>query len=575
MADSKGATHNITAEPPQEQHGHAQESIAPNVTTTPPTLDHLTIIDSQETRPPRTKFRLALILLALYLALFIAALDHTIVATAIPTISSDLQSASGYFWIGSAYLLADAAAGPIWAKISDIWGRKPALLSSVAWFFVASIIAARAHNVEMLISARALQGTAAGGLIQLVNITISDLFSMRQRTLFLGMVNVVWALAGGIGPLVGGALAQYVSWRWIFWLNLPICFCSFAMLLIWLDVHNPRTKLTSGLIAFDWLGTISIVGVVLMLLLGLDFGGVVFPWNSPTVICLIIFGVVMAALFLFTEKKIAKYPLMPLEIFKNRSTSAAFAVCFCHGTVFIAASYYMPLYFQSVKQADPLRSGVLILPYAIPEAVMGIVNGFIMLKTGHYREIIWVGLVLLTIGTGLYSSLTESTSLATVIGFEIIVGFGSGCLFEAPLVAVQSTTPQDDTAAATATFGFIRNVATAMSLVLGGVVFQDGMNKRSGELERAGLDGTLIGAFSDSKAAANVELIKTIQDTMQREVVEAAYAWSIRHMWIMYCALSGTGLLVCVFIAHRKLSTEHTETKTGLKGRVPAAQSQV
>ncbi|KAI5364874.1 Putative major facilitator superfamily, MFS transporter superfamily [Septoria linicola] len=532
------------------------------------TVQQLTIAE-HEYKPPRTKLRLGFILLALYLALFIAALDHTIVATAIPTISADLQSASGYFWIGSAYLLADAAAGPVWAKISDIWGRKPALLAAVAWFFVASIVAARAHNVEMLISARALQGTAAGGLIQLVNITISDLFSMRQRTLFLGMVNVVWALAGGIGPLVGGALAQYVSWRWIFWINLPICFASFVMLFIWLDVHNPRTKLSSGLVAFDWLGTISIVGVVLMLLLGLDFGGVVFPWNSATVICLIVFGVVMAGVFLFTEKRLAKYPLMPLEIFRNQSTSAAFAVCFCHGMVFIASSYYMPLYFQSVKQAGPLRSGVLILPYALPEAVIGIVNGVIMLKTGHYRELIWVGLVLLTIGTALYSSLTDSTPLATVIGFELIVGFGSGCLFEAPLVAVQSMTPQDDTAAATATFGLIRNVATAMSLVLGGVVFQNGTNKRSAGLERAGLGSSLVEAFSDSKAAANVELIRTIQDSVQREAVEAAYAWSLHNMWIMYACVSGTGFLICFFIAHRKLSTEHTETRTGLKRKMP------
>lgn len=227
--------------PPQE----ATESSQPSIRSP---------LDIEETevslRAPRTKLRLGAILFALYvqpslgfslnassnhyqLALFIAALDHTIVATAIPTISSALNSASGYFWIGSAYLLANAAAGPIWAKISDIWGRKPALLGAVAWFCVASIIAARSSDVEMLIAARALQGAAGGGIIQLVNITISDLFSMRQRTLFLGLVNVVWALAGGIGPLIGGAFAQTIGWRWI---------CKYLSTL-YCNLRLPLTKL--------------------------------------------------------------------------------------------------------------------------------------------------------------------------------------------------------------------------------------------------------------------------------------------------------------------------------------------
>ncbi|EME81664.1 uncharacterized protein MYCFIDRAFT_188654 [Pseudocercospora fijiensis CIRAD86] len=515
--------------------------------------------------PPRTNLRLTLILLALYLSLFLAALDHTIIATAIPTISSNLNSASGYFWIGSAYLLADAAAGPIWAKISDIWGRKPALLAAVLWFAISSILAARSVNVEMLIAARALQGTAAGGLIQLVNIVISDLFSMRERTWYLGMGNVVWGFAGGTGPLIGGAFTEFVSWRWCFWINLPVCATSFVLLVWVLDVHNPRTGVLVGLKAFDWLGTIMIVGVVIMLLLGLDFGGVVFPWNSATVICLIVFGFLMIGGFLFSEKKVARYPLMPFEIFKSRSTNCAFVVCFCHGMVFIAQAYYLPLYFQAVKEAGPLHSGVLILPYALPEASVGLINGFIMLKTGHYREVIWIGLVFLTLATGLYVSLTDLTPISRIIGFEILGGIGSGCLFEAPLVVVQSTTSPENTAAATATIGFIRNVATAMSVVLGGVVFQNGMVARAKYLERAGLNSTLVAAFADDKAAANVRLISSIPDLAQREAVESAYAWSLKNMWIMYCCITAVGLIASALIVHTNLKTEHTETKTGIR----------
>jgi MFS family permease len=156
----------------------------------------------------------------LKLTLFIVALDQTIVATAVPTIAAELNSAKGYTWIGGAYLIANAASGPIWAKLSDIWGRKPLLLLAVAWFFASSIICAEASSMKMLIAARVLQGTAGGGLIQLVTITISDLFSLKMRSLFLGCIEVMWAIAGGIGPVMGGIFAQYVSWRWIFWINL-------------------------------------------------------------------------------------------------------------------------------------------------------------------------------------------------------------------------------------------------------------------------------------------------------------------------------------------------------------------
>src|SRR5271156_3573366 len=171
---------------------------------------------------PRSTLRIATIMGALYLSLFLAALDATIVSTAIPTIASHFHSAAGYTWIGGAYLLANAAAGPIWAKLSDIWGRKPILLAAVAVFFASSIVCARSASMGTLIAGRALQGAAGGGLILLVNIAVSDLFSMRRRSLFLGSLEFVWATASAIGPVLGGVLAQLVSWRWIWFLNLPI-----------------------------------------------------------------------------------------------------------------------------------------------------------------------------------------------------------------------------------------------------------------------------------------------------------------------------------------------------------------
>ncbi|KAK5134831.1 hypothetical protein LTR08_006063 [Meristemomyces frigidus] len=514
---------------------------------------------------PRTRLRVIAILVALYLALFIAALDQTIIATSIPTISAQFNSASGYSWIGGAYLLANAAAGPIWARSSDIWGRKPAILAAVALFAGASIMAALSVSMRMLIAARALQGTAGGGLMQLVTITISDLFSMRSRTLYLGLLEVMWAVAGGAGPLIGGAFTQLVTWRWCFWINLPVCVLTAVLLFFFLDVHDPRTGLKDGLAAIDWLGTLSILAVTLMLLLGLNFGGTVFAWSSAKVICLLVFGALMLGVFVFTEKRVAKYPLMPLEMFNDRSNVAVFLAGVAQAMAFIAAEYYLPLYFQSVKQASPLRSGVLILPITVLEAVTGIGVGIFMHQTGRYREVIWIGLLLMTLGTGLYISFDTTTSIERLIGFELIGGVGCGMLFEAPMIAIQNTVSQADTATATASYGFLRNIATSMSIVIGGVVFQNGMDSRADGLRSTGLDANTVSALSGGQAAASVYLISSIQDGVQRKAVQDAYAGSLRNIWIMFTCISFVGSIAGVFIKHGDLSKEHTETKTGVQ----------
>ncbi|KAJ9136938.1 MFS drug transporter [Pleurostoma richardsiae] len=539
-----------------------------------PTLNEPSIepVEILEVPKGRTKLRIYAILASLCLVLFVAALDQTIIATSIPSICAALHSASGYVWIGGAYLLANAAAGPIWTRCSDIWGRKPALLAAVSIFAVASTLAATSTSMRMLIAARALQGTAGGGLMQLVTITISDLFSVRRRPLYMGLLGVIWALAGSAGPLIGGALTQRVSWRWCFWINLPVCGMAFVLLLLLLDVYNPRTKLREGVMAIDWFGTLSILAVTLLLLLGLDFGGATFPWDSPKVICLVVFGTLMLGFFLFSQKRLAKYPLMPLSVFKNWSNNAAFLVAFAHSMVSIGVEYYLPLYFQSAKQASPLRSGILILPMMVTEAAADITAGVLIHQTGRYRELTWFGATLMTLGTGLYISFQPDTPVARIIGFEIIGGVGTALLFQVPIIVIQNTVSQADTASATATLGFIRNLATSLSIVLGGVVFQNSMAARQSSLAAAGLSESVLEDLSGDQAAANVDIIKSIHDVAQRQAVQNAFAWSLRNMFIMYTSAAAVVLVASAFIKQRRLSTEHNETKTGiaqLTERVP------
>ncbi|KAB5572324.1 MFS multidrug transporter-like protein [Coniochaeta sp. 2T2.1] len=501
-------------------------------------------LDLEEASKPRTKLRLAAILSALYIALFIAALDQTIVSIAIPTITSDLHSASGYVWIGGAYLLAAAATGPTWAKCSDIWGRKPLLLAAVAMFAAPSILAALSSSMTMLIAARALQGVASGGLTQLVSIVIADLFSVRKRAMYMGYVGVVW--------------------RYCFWINLPICGVTFILLLLFLDVHNPRTKLAEGMRAVDWFGTVAILAATLLLLIGLDFGGVLFPWSSPKVICLIVVGVLVFGFFLFGEQRLATYPLMPLTIFKSSTNNAVFLVTFSHAMVLIGIEYYMPLYFQSAKQASPLTSGLLLLPLIGMMAILEIAMGLLIARTGRYREVIWIGVTMMTLGTGLYILLGPDTSLSVIIGLEVIGASGPALLFQGPTIAIQNSVSQADTAAATACLGFMRAIAMALSVVVGGVVFQNSMDARHSQLVAAGLNGTVLEALSGGQAAANVAITQAIQDPAQRRAVLEAFAWSTRNLFIMYTSLAAVAMFASVFIKHSKLNKEHTETKTGI-----------
>ncbi|KAI1484647.1 major facilitator superfamily domain-containing protein [Biscogniauxia mediterranea] len=510
----------------------------------------------------RTKLEMTLIMLALCSALFLAALDVTIITTAIPTIVGQFDSPTGYTWIGAAYLLANSATVPSWGKISDIWGRKPVLLSAVGIFWIGSLICALSANIGMLIAGRAIQGAGGGGIAVLTNICVSDLVSVRQRGMYYGIFGVVWAIASAIGPVLGGVFTSKVTWRWCFWVNLPISGAGFLILLLVLKLHNPRTPVRQGLAAIDWLGSALIIGATLMFLFGLEFGGVIYPWNSATTICLIVFGVFTFGLFVIAEKKFAKYPVISLALFKSGSNIAAFAVCFAHGTVFISGSYYLPLYFQAVIGASSLLSGVYLLPYALSLSIFSAGTGIWMRKTGKYLPAIIFGMFFLTLGFGLFIMLGAKVNWAKLIIFEIIAGIGVGPNFQSPLIALQSGLQGRDIASATGTFMFIRQLATSISVVVGGVVFQNGMEKQYSYL-LAELGPELAGQLTGGSAAANVELVASLQG-QQGDIARAAYWNSLRTMWIMYAAFAGAGLLISPLVGQKKLSKEHTEHKTGL-----------
>ncbi|KAK3363148.1 major facilitator superfamily domain-containing protein [Lasiosphaeria hispida] len=511
----------------------------------------------------RTPLETALIIGSLASALFLAALDITIVTVAIPTIAQEFHSTAGYTWIGSAYMLASAATAPMWGRISDIWGRKSIMLIAVGVFWVGSLLSAVSRNMSMLIAARALQGVGGGGIIILVNICISDLFSMRRRGVYFGVMGMVWAVAGAVGPVLGGVFTSKVTWRWCFYINLPVSGIGMAILALVLKLHNPRTPMRQGLAAVDWLGSLTIVGATLMVLLGLELGGVIRPWNSPTVICLVVFGVLTGCLFVLVEWRIAEHPIVPMSLFRVRSNLASLGVSALHGLVFISGSYYLPLYFQAVLGATPLLSGVYILPFVLSLSLVSAAAGVIIKKTGKYLPCIVGGMAVMTLGYGLFVNLEARQNWTKIIIYQLIAGLGVGPNFQAPLIALQTMVEPRDMASATATFGFIRQLATSISIVVGGVVFQNGMQNQYPRL-LAELGPETANLLSGSNAASSVGLVARLPER-ERTIAQEAYASSLRTMYIMYAAFAGLGLLVSFFVGSRKLSKDHQEHKTGLK----------
>ncbi|EAA63556.1 hypothetical protein AN2985.2 [Aspergillus nidulans FGSC A4] len=487
----------------------------------------------------------------------------TIISTALPTMAVDFNaSESGYSWMASSFSLTNAAFVPLWGKISDIWGRKPILLLANLAFLIGSLICALAINLPMVLAGRAIQGAGAGGIITLANISVSDLFSVRERPMYYALFGSTWAIAGALGPLVGGAFTTSVTWRWCFYLNLPIGGFSFLVLFFFLKVDSPKTPLIAGLKTIDWSGTLLIVGATLMFLFGLQFGGVDYPWGSATVLCLIIFGLLTYALAMLNEWKIARYPVIPIRLFSNWHNVLVLLICFIHSLVFMGGAYYLPFYFQSVLLVTPILSGVYVLPQVLSLSVLSAMTGVIIKKTGRYRELIVAAFVFLTLGYGLLIDLKPYASWPRLIIYQLIAGIGTGPLFQAPLVALQANIHPSDMAAGTATFSFLRQVSAAISIVIGTVIYQNMLVDKASTIAAA-VGPDTAQSLQNSFAANNHDLIRSLADD-QKRVVLSAFTFALSRIWVFYTAIAGVGLIVSVFVRPVVLSKTHTVAKTGL-----------
>ncbi|KAG8421983.1 hypothetical protein J3459_010821 [Metarhizium acridum] len=354
--------------------------------------------------------------------------------------------------------------------------------------------------------------------------------------MYFGILGGVWAIASAVGPVLGGVFTSKVSWRWCFYINLPLSGVGILILIFVLKLHNPRTPMKQGLLAIDWAGSLLIIGGTLMFLFGLEFGGVQHPWDSPTVICLIVFGVITIGLFVVYESMIAKYPIMPVSLFRHRTSIASFSLSFMHAFTFMGGSYWLPLYFQAVMGATSLLSGIYLLPFVLSLSITSASFGIIIKRTGNYKIPIMFGLAVMTLGFGLLISLGDDRNWAKIVIFQIIAGIG---------------------------FGFLRQLGTSISVVAGGVIFNNQMKAQAGTLQRE-LGPQLASMFSGSRAAASVHLVRTLEGH-DAAVVKNAYWNSLQKMYILFTCTAFVGFLMSFAVKQKSLSKDHTEHKTGLQ----------
>ncbi|KAL3419175.1 major facilitator superfamily transporter [Phlyctema vagabunda] len=521
------------------------------------------VMTTMEEKPTRKRLETVLLMSALALANLLVALDTTIATTAIPAITASLHSAAGYAWIGSAYSLATAVTVPLWAKLSDIWGRKPLLLLAISVFFVGSLLCGIARSMVWLILARALQGVGGGGISILVSICISDTFSMRERPLYFGVIGMTWSFSSATGPLLGGILTTRASWRWYFFINLPSTVLSALVVAFKIKVHTPQTRFWEGIKRIDWVGSMVMVAGALLLLLGLQMGGVDHSWKSPIILSFIICGGLLASIFILWEWKFAHYPLMPLRVLKSRTSVSALGVCCLHSMCLTGGAYFLPLYLQGVLGATPLMSGVLLLPFTISLSLTNIIAGLVIRRTDKYLLIMRVATCIMALGFGLLISLPQRYQWTKIIIFQIIAGIGIGPNFQCPLLAVQASSQQADHAAAASTFNFLNNLSASCTIVISTAIFQNSMQKQQSVLiNELGVDVAEL--LTGQNAAANLGVIDDLPD-IKRVLAHRAFLKAMLGIWIMYAVLAACSILCSLCAKDKVLVKEHKMTETGIE----------
>ncbi|MFI7577463.1 MDR family MFS transporter [Micromonospora sp. NPDC049497] len=519
--------------------------------------------------------QIRLLMFGLMTGMLLAALDQTIVGTALPTIVGELGGINHYSWVVTAYLLASTASTPLYGKMADLYGRRPVFLFSIGTFLLGSLLAGLSQDMTQLIVTRGIQGLGAGGLLTLAFTIISDVVSPRERGRYQGLFGAVFGIASVAGPLVGGYFAE-TDWRWIFYINVPLgilalAVCSRVLRLI------PFTRRDH---AIDWLGAGLLVAGVSCLLLALSWGGNEYAWGSGVIVGLFVAGAVLGVLFVVQEARVAE-PILPLRLFRSATFALANAAGFVLGLVMFGSIIFIPLYLQIVKGASPTRSGLLMLPMMAGIIVTSVLTGRAMSRIGRYKWFPVVGAAVLTVGMLLFTRLEVDTSLWVAFGFMVVIGVGLGLCMQSLILAVQNAVSMRDLGAGTSSATFFRSLGGSFGVAILGALLS---SRLTAELADR-LPGAVAQLPPDQRAAvaAGGGADVSINDPATilalpapvRAAVQVAFVESLHLVFLTTGLIAIVAVLVTLALPNEKLRGAGPGGATGgtdgLGGEAPAA----
>ncbi|KAH7325568.1 methylenomycin A resistance protein [Stachybotrys elegans] len=521
---------------------------------------------SQATPLPPFKrgWRFWALLASVSLAGLLTALEGTITSTALPSIVNDLGGGHLYIWVVNGYLFAMTATQPLFGQLANVFGRRWPMLISTGIFVLGSGICGGASNIETLIAGRVIQGLGASGTTVLTELIICDVVPLRERGKYLAIVMGMIFLGTALGPFFAGLIVQYASWRWTFYLALPVGGAALLTLFLFLNVrYQKEANLASKISSIDWTGNVIFIGAITSILLVLSWAGVLYSWSSYQVLVPLCMGIAgLGGFLVFEGSRFAPNPTVPLHIFSNRTSVGVLFMTFFLGITSIWQLYFMPVYFQGVLGSSPSYSGLQILATVLPILPAAGIGGGLMSKLGRYKPIHYASWAITLVGLGLFSLLDEGSSTQDWVGFQVVYSLGSGMLIPTLLPALLAPLSESDTALATATWSFIRSFGTVWGTAIAATIF----NTRSNELAHTLIDDAAVAADISSGQAyehATSEFLGMLSSDSRIQVIRV-FAQSLRLTWLVSLAFAGMGFLFVNILKEVHMRNE-LETDYGME----------
>ncbi|OII60116.1 EmrB/QacA family drug resistance transporter, partial [Streptomyces sp. CC53] len=485
---------------------------------------------------------------ALLLGMLLAALDQTIVSTALPTIVSELGGMEHLSWVVTAYLLASTAATPLWGKLGDQYGRKKLFQTAIVIFLAGSALCGVAQDMPQLIAYRALQGLGGGGLMVLSMAIVGDLVSPRDRGRYQGLFGAVFGATSVLGPLLGGLFTDHLSWRWVFYINLPVGIIALFVIAAVLHLPVRGTRHT-----IDYLGTFLIASVATCLVLVASLGGSTWPWASAQVIGLAVLGAVLLAAFVLVERRAAE-PVLPLKLFGNRTFTLVSAISFVIGFAMFGAMTYLPTFLQVVQGVSPTLSGVHLLPMVVGILLTSTASGQIVSRTGRWKVFPVAGTALTTVGLLLLHLMEQDSGVWEVSAYFFVFGAGLGLVMQVLILVAQNSVAYEDLGVATSGVTFFRSIGAAFGVAVFGTLFT---NRLTGELAAA-LAGQEVPPDADAQAiAADPRAIGLLPPGL-RAAALTAYSTSITDVFLYASPVVVLAFAVSLFLKEDRLRASVT-----------------